>query len=57
MVIAGQSVPKTSSIVGVHIGPLKHEGDTYYFEVFGKDKSDKDFQQIYDMLQTFKFLN
>ena len=55
--IAGQSLTKLSGPTGVRIGPLKHNGHAFGFFISGKNKTEKDFGDIYQILSTFKFTN
>lgn len=55
--IAGQTLTKLSGLAGVRIGLLKHAGHSLVFEISGKDKTEKDFGEIYKALSTFKFTN
>jgi hypothetical protein len=53
--IGGQNVTKLSGLAGVRIGPIESGGHEFVFHVYGKDKTDKDFGEIYQILSTFKF--
>ncbi len=53
--IAGQNLTKLSGVAGTRIGLLKHSNHAFVFEIFGKDKTEADFGEIYQILSTFKF--